>query len=152
MIYCSTHVIRNITDALYTWPLIRNGDGCYELGFTQIMNKRNIKCLYIYTRETSVMTPLSCFSMELFKVPLLEPLMSRTVKRVKYAGTLDDSHWKGRTRVTSRRQARFIRLSYLRDRFLTPMDTDMRTPETHNNRITRDNVLRCHTEPITGYR
>ena len=46
----------------------------------------------------------------------------------------------GRPRVTTRRQDRYIRLTHLRNRFRTAVETFQVTPGTHNNRISADTV------------
>lgn len=66
---------------------------------------------------------------------------SRLHQRLKQNGTTADRPRPGRPRVTSPRQDRYIRLTHLRNRLLTPTETAQNTPGIHNNRISRDTVL-----------
>ena len=59
---------------------------------------------------------------------------------LRQTGTTNDRPRSGRPRVTSRRQDRHMRLTHLRNRFRTAVETALVTPGTHNNRISPDTV------------
>ena len=66
--------------------------------------------------------------------------ITRLYQRLCQTGTSNDRPRSGRTRVTTRRQDRYIHLTHLRSRFLTAVETSQLTPETHNNRLSADTV------------
>ena len=55
-------------------------------------------------------------------------------------GTANDRPRSGRSRITARRQDRYMRLTHLCNRFRTAVLTAQVTPGTHNNRISQDIV------------
>ena len=66
--------------------------------------------------------------------------ITRLYQRLRQTGTTNDRPRSGRPRVTSRRQDRYMRLTHLRNRFRTAVETALVKPETHNNRISPDTV------------
>ena len=66
--------------------------------------------------------------------------ITHSYQRLRQAGTTKDRPRSGRPRVTSRRQDRYMRLTHLRNRFRTAVETALVTPGTHNNRISPDTV------------
>ena len=66
--------------------------------------------------------------------------ISRLRERLQITGSIKDRPGSGRPRETTRRQDRRIRLSHLRNRFLTAVETAANTPGRHNNRISPKTV------------
>ena len=66
--------------------------------------------------------------------------ITRLYQRLRQTGTTNDRPRSGRPRVTTRRQDRYMCLSYLRNRFRTAVETAQATLGTHNNRISADTV------------
>ena len=66
--------------------------------------------------------------------------ITRLYKRLRQTETTNDRSRSGRLRVKSRRQDRYMRLTHLRNRFRTAIETALVTPETHNNRISPDTI------------
>lgn len=66
--------------------------------------------------------------------------ISRLYQRLWQTGTTNDQPRSGRLRVTSRRQDRFSRLTHLRNRFCSAIETAENIPGTHNSRISSDTV------------
>lgn len=79
--------------------------------------------------------------------------VSRLYQRLRTTGTIADAPRSGRPRETTRRQDRYMRLSHLRNRFLTAEETATRTPGRHNNRICSATVRhRLKEDGIKAYR
>lgn len=66
--------------------------------------------------------------------------ITRLYQRLRQTGTTNDRPRSGRPRVTTRRQDRYMRLTHLRNRFRTAVETAQVTPGMHNNRISPDTV------------
>lgn len=66
--------------------------------------------------------------------------ISRLYSRLQHTGTTNDRPRSGRPRVTSRRQDQYIRLTHLRNRFRTAVETAQTIHGTHNNRISAGTV------------
>ena len=66
--------------------------------------------------------------------------ITRLYQRLRQMGKTNDRPRSGRPRVTTHRQDRYIRLTHLRNRFRTAVETSQVTPGTHNNRISADTV------------